>query len=135
MVHLGEALCYKLEGHRFDSQWCSWNFSLTYPFQPLYGPGVDSVCNRNEYQEYFLGGIDGWCRGLTALPPLCADCLEICQSQPPGTLWACDRPVQGLLFFLLEYHFYHFSLSNFFVHVKYSYVIVRCNFIFINLKL
>jgi hypothetical protein len=20
-----------------------------------YGPGVDSACNRNEYQEYFLG--------------------------------------------------------------------------------
>ena len=24
-------------------------------FRSHYGPGVDSVCNRNEYQEYFLG--------------------------------------------------------------------------------
>jgi hypothetical protein len=24
-----EALCYKLEGHGFDSQRCHWNFSLT----------------------------------------------------------------------------------------------------------
>ena len=24
-------------------------------FQSLYGPGVDSASNRNEYQEYFLG--------------------------------------------------------------------------------
>jgi len=24
-------------------------------FQSHYGPGVDSVSNRNEYQEYFLG--------------------------------------------------------------------------------
>ena len=25
-------------------------------FRSHYGPGVDSACNRNEYQEYFLGG-------------------------------------------------------------------------------
>jgi hypothetical protein len=25
------------------------------PSVPHYGPGVDSVSNRNEYQEYFLG--------------------------------------------------------------------------------
>jgi len=24
-------------------------------FRPHYGPGVDPACNRNEYQEYFLG--------------------------------------------------------------------------------
>ena len=24
--------------------------------RPHYGPGVDSTCNRNEYQEYFLWG-------------------------------------------------------------------------------
>jgi len=24
-------------------------------FRSHYGPGVDSGCNRNEYQEYFLG--------------------------------------------------------------------------------
>jgi len=51
------------------------------------GLGVDSVCNRNEYQEYFLGGKGGWCIELT-LPPSCADCLEIWEPQPPGTLRA-----------------------------------------------
>jgi len=50
-----EALRYKLEGCRFDSRWCHWNFSLTKSFQLHYGPGVDSASNRNEYQEYFLG--------------------------------------------------------------------------------
>jgi len=30
-------------------------FSLTKSFRQHYGPGVDSDCNRNEYQEYFLG--------------------------------------------------------------------------------
>ena len=24
-------------------------------FRSHYGPGIDSACNRNEYQEYFLG--------------------------------------------------------------------------------
>jgi len=36
-----------------DSRCCHWNFSLT-SFRPHYGPGVDSACNRNAYQEYFL---------------------------------------------------------------------------------
>ena len=29
------------------------------------------------------------CAGLTTLPPLCADCLEIWEPQPPGILRAC----------------------------------------------
>ena len=28
VAQLVEALCYKPEGCRFDSQWCHWNFSL-----------------------------------------------------------------------------------------------------------
>ena len=51
-----------------------------------YSPGVDSASNRNEYQEYFLGGKGGQCVGLTTLPPSSADCLEIWEPQPPGTL-------------------------------------------------
>ena len=56
--------------------------------------------NRNEYQEYFLGGggcKSDWCLGLTTLPSSCADCLEIWEPQPPGTVSACNSPVQGLL--------------------------------------
>jgi hypothetical protein len=49
VAQLVEALRYKPEGHRFDSRWCHWNFSLT--FWPHYGPGPD----LNEYQEYYLG--------------------------------------------------------------------------------
>jgi hypothetical protein len=55
-----------------------------------YGPGVNSASNRNEYQEYFLGGGKGsCCVGLTTLPPSNADCLEIWKPRPPGTLRAC----------------------------------------------
>jgi len=51
--------------------------------------------NRNEYQEYFLGGKSGRCLGLTTLPPSCADCLEIWEPQPLGTLRDCDYPGQA----------------------------------------
>ena len=62
-------------------------------FRSHYGPGVDSASNRNEYQEYFLGGKGGRCVILTTLPPSCAvvtksgnlDFLE-----PSGTLQACN---------------------------------------------
>jgi hypothetical protein len=50
---------------------------------------VDSASNRNEYQEYFLGGKGGRCVGLTMLPPSGADCLDIWEPQPSGTLTAC----------------------------------------------
>ena len=89
MAQLVEALCYKPEGREFDSRCCQWNFSLKSSCRPHYGPCVDSASNRNEYQEYFLVGKGGWCVGLTTLPPSCADCLEIWEPQPPGTLRAC----------------------------------------------
>ena len=64
-------------------------FSLPLSFRSHYGLGFHSPSNRNEYQEYFLGGKGGRCVGLTTLPPSCADCLEIWEAQPPGTVWAC----------------------------------------------
>jgi len=45
VAQLVETLCYKQEDHGFDS------------FQPHFGAVVDSASNRNEYQEYFLWGI------------------------------------------------------------------------------
>jgi len=42
-----------------------------------------------------LGGKGDRCVGLTTLPPSCADCLEIWEPQPPGTL---SKPVMGLLY-------------------------------------
>jgi hypothetical protein len=35
------------------------------------------------------GGKGGRCVGLTTLSPSCAECLEIWEPQPPGTLWSC----------------------------------------------
>ena len=50
------------------------------------GPGVDTASNRNEYQEFFLGGKGGRCLGLTTLTL----CLEIWELQPPGPVQACN---------------------------------------------
>ena len=81
VAQVDEALRYKPEGRGFDSRCCHWNFSLTYSFLHLYGPGVNSASNRNENQEYFLEGKGGRCVGLTTLPPSCADCLYIWNPQ------------------------------------------------------
>jgi hypothetical protein len=69
----------------------SLEFFIDIIFLPHYGPGVDSSSNRNEYQEYFLGGKGGWYVGLTTLSPSCTDCLEIWESQLPGNLRACPE--------------------------------------------
>jgi len=84
-----EALRYKPKGRGFDSRWSHWEYLLTYSFRPHYGHGVGSASNRNKYQEYFLEEKGGQGLGLTTLPLSCADCLEIWEPQPPGTLRAC----------------------------------------------
>jgi hypothetical protein len=55
VAQLVEALRYKPEGRGFDSR-LSLEFFIDMIFRPHYSPGVDSTSNRNEYQEYFLGG-------------------------------------------------------------------------------
>jgi hypothetical protein len=58
-------------------------------FIDLILPAAD--CNRNEYQEYFLGDKDGPCVGLETLTPSYAYCLEIWDPQPLETLRACPK--------------------------------------------
>ena len=50
---------------------------------------VDSASNRNECQEYFLVAKGNRRVQPTTLPPPYADCFEIWEPQPPGTLRAC----------------------------------------------
>ena len=89
MALLVEALRYIPEGRGFDYSMVSLEFFIYLAFRPHYGPGVDSAFNRNEYQEYILWGKGGRCVGLTTVPPSCADCLEILEPQPAGTLRDC----------------------------------------------
>jgi hypothetical protein len=44
------------------------------------------------------GGEGGRGVGLTTLPPSCADCLEIWETQHSGTPQSLSRPVMGLLY-------------------------------------
>jgi len=63
--------------------------------------------DRNEYQEYFLGGKVGRCVGLTNLPPSCADCHEIWSLN----LQEHSEPVQ-VLFYPHLYPFLNPFLTN-----------------------
>ena len=66
-------------------------------FRSHYGPGVDSVSNRNEYQECFLGVESGRCVRLTTYHhpvPLSRNLGTLTSWNPLGL----SRPVMGLLY-------------------------------------
>jgi len=67
--------------------------------------GVDSVSNRNEYQEYFLGGEGGrWVR-LTTLP---TSYESIKLLEPSGLVQACTRTALPLKKKITEFYIYTF---------------------------
>ena len=62
-------------------------------FRSHYGPGVDSVSNRNEYQEHFLGVKGSRCVRLTILAASCAVFTKsgnLNFLEPSGSLQACN---------------------------------------------
>ena len=62
-------------------------------FRSHYGPGVDSASNRNEYQEYFLGGKRRPVRKADSLPPSCAFVTKsenLNFLEPSGPLRGCN---------------------------------------------
>jgi len=82
-------------------------------FRSHYGPGVDSASNRNEYQEYFLGGKGGRCLRLTTYHqpvPLSRNLGTLTSWNPLGL----SRPVTGLLYLYLYLFLYsHLTLFLF----------------------
>jgi hypothetical protein len=58
---------------------------------------LTEMSTRNIFQE----GKGNQCVGLTTLPPTRADCLEIWEPQPHGTLWACQGLQWDCFTFLL----------------------------------
>jgi len=99
MVQLIEALSYKLEGCRFNSRLVSLEFFIA--FCPHYSLGVNSASDRNEYQDYFVGGKGGWFIGLTTIPPSYVYFVEISEPSTSVNPQDLSMPVDGLLFYVL----------------------------------
>ena len=62
-------------------------------FRSHYGPGVNAASNRNEYQDYFLGGKGGRCVRLTAYHhpvPLSRNLRNLNFLERSGPLQACN---------------------------------------------
>jgi hypothetical protein len=49
---LVEALCYKPEGHGFETQWVKLIFPIYILLPAALGPGIYPTSNRNEYQKH-----------------------------------------------------------------------------------
>jgi hypothetical protein len=66
-------------------------------------------CSRLSLQQkwipgIFPGGKGGRSVGMTTLPPSCADCHEIWEPQPPGTLGACAGLYRDCITLPCDYH-------------------------------
>jgi hypothetical protein len=85
VLQLVEALSYKPEGRGFDSDDV---IKIFHPSGRTMALGstqsLTEMTTRN-----ISWGKGGRCVELTTLPPSCADCHEIWEPQPPGTLKAC----------------------------------------------
>jgi hypothetical protein len=75
--------------------------NLRNPSGSQYDPGFDTAASRKGDGAYLLwgggGGKGGRCVGLSTLLLSCADCHEIWEPQPPGTLRACPDLYLALL--------------------------------------
>ena len=91
-------LRYKPDDNGFDSSWCRWKFSLHNPSDRTMALGSTQPLTNMSTRNISRKGKSSWCVGLTTLLPSCADCFEIWQPQPLGTLRACTGIALRLLF-------------------------------------
>jgi hypothetical protein len=83
-------------------------YSNTDSFRSFYDPGVESASNRNEYQEYFLGGKSGRCVRLTNLPPSCAVVMKSGNLNFLEPSWHLG-PVMGLIYIYIYIYSYLYT--------------------------
>ena len=94
----------------------SLEFLLTQISSAQYDSAVDLGSNRNEYQEYFLGGKCGPWIMLKTLTFSPADSPEIWEPQPPQNLLSCPdlyRDCFTCNLCSLLFNFFHLQLGTF----------------------
>ena len=75
--------------HWYNPSGCTMALGLIQPLTEMSTSGIS------------WGGGGGECGRwvwLTAWPPSCSICIKILEPRPSATFWACNRPVQGLLY-------------------------------------
>jgi hypothetical protein len=87
------------EGREFDFLWSNWNFSLAQSFRSHCGPGVNSVSNINENQEYFLWVKSAGARSCSFTTSIVVIVLEY------GNTQGLSKTVQLLLYIFIGSRF------------------------------
>jgi len=62
---------------------------VRFPFGRATALGLTQPLTEMSTTNISWGSKGGRCVGLTTVPPSCVECLEIWESQTPGTLMAC----------------------------------------------
>jgi hypothetical protein len=90
-AQLVEALRYKLEDQGFNSRCLHWHNPSCRTMALGSTQPVAEKSTRYIYWEVKAAATEDWQLS-------CVDFLEVCEPEPPGTLRASNRPVQGLLY-------------------------------------
>jgi hypothetical protein len=89
-----KALRYYSDGPRIDSWWCHWGFfSDIFPSDRTMALGLIQPLVKMSTRN-IPGGKSGRCVRLTSSPPSCAQCHELWEPKPPGTLWTTPGLLQ-----------------------------------------
>jgi hypothetical protein len=75
------------DGPRIDSRWCHWILSDIFPSDCTMALGSTQPLVKMSTRN-IPGGKGGRCLRLTTSQPSRAECHEIWEPKPPGTLWA-----------------------------------------------
>ena len=75
-------------------------FSIGIIFPVPLWPWVRVSLKQKWVPGIFHGGKGGWCVWLTTIPLSCANCHEIWEPQPPGTLWVCPGLYRDYFIFI-----------------------------------
>ena len=82
-----KALRYYSDGPGIDYRWCHWKIQWHIPFDRTMALGSTQPLVKMSTRN-MAGGKGGRCVRVTTSPPSRAECHEICERKPPGTLWA-----------------------------------------------